>query len=232
MGQRFLPPEKIIEESAALILKEIEKSILERGRCLLGFSGGKSPSALYEAVAKKLQIPSISNLVICLVDERAVPLDHAESNYRLLQEHFVSQLPLTSERPQLIFPDTSLPLKDAAARYDQQLKTLLRESGGLDLCLLGIGDDGHTASLFPGMEKYYPPEESETCAFSLPDSPTGRARISMSYRMILKSKKIFFYVPGESKKQILDRVLAKDAPLFCASQYIIRNHPDVLVIRS
>lgn len=81
-------------------------------------------------------------------DERCVPLDHEDSNHRLVSANFISKVPILAEHVHTI--DPTLPAAGAAAAYEAQLVEVLGDSPALDLLLLGMGPDGHTCSLFPG----------------------------------------------------------------------------------
>ena len=127
--------------AAARIALELTKAIAERGRASLALAGGTTPKATYESLAG-LQL-DWSLIDVFFGDERCVPADHAESNYRLAKAALFDRIAIPSERIHRMLGE--LADRDAAARaYEAELP------GRLDVVVLGIGEDGHTASLFPG----------------------------------------------------------------------------------
>ncbi len=143
---------ELFEAAAAEFAALASQAVQARGRFTVALSGGSTPKALYSLLAAKSNIPW-DKIYFFWGDERHVPPDHPESNYRMTSEALLSRV---RARPENIFR-IHAEEKDAAAaalQYEQALKDYFHLSPGdfprFDLVLLGIGTDGHTASLFPG----------------------------------------------------------------------------------
>lgn len=137
--------EEFIEASAAVVEKAILVALAAHGRCTLGLSGGSTPGPVYEALGMRRTI-DWERVHIFLVDERCVPATDERSNARLVGATLLAHAPVPDL--QRHFPATSLPPADAADAYDETLRALLPD-GGPDIVVLGMGEDGHVASLFP-----------------------------------------------------------------------------------
>ena len=232
MEQLYLRPHDVVDKTAQILLKEILTFTQQKGYCSLVLSGGKSPTALYQKLAKLLPATVLARLHLFLLDERYVPVDSLESNAKMVFENFLSPLPQASRPdPQHIhFMQTNLDEKSCAQQYHQEIVNELRNFGPFDLIFMGAGSDGHVASLFPGREKDWPTQE--VTAF-VTQSPDGLRRISMNYPVILGAKKLFLYVIHERKKTLVEKILAQDSsssslPVF----QILNNHTQITFIYS
>lgn len=177
-------------------------------------SGGSTPQYLYELLAKDEWQEQIKweQAHIFFGDERCVPKDHADCNYRMAYESLLQHLPTPASQIHRIKGENN-PVAEAA-RYEKLIKTILTSISStkpiFTLTLLGLGRDGHTASLFPG--------DSTLQTSSIVTSvPTPRAmspaveRISLSLKGIGRSRNICFLVHGKGKEQMVDEALsAKD----------------------
>ncbi len=207
------PPDaaSCITQSVDLLSRAIASSINRRGHCLLGLSGGKTPKELYKALGEALNV-EWGRVHLFLIDERCVPPDHEESNIRLLKTTILrGRAHEFSER--CTFPDTSLPPQQCADQYDQALRALFKEKGPADLLLIGIGTDGHVASLFPPV-----PQEAfgERCAIhtTTPSTGSGQAdvfaihdRISMTIPPLHQAHQQIFFFTGEEKRRTWDAMM-------------------------
>ena len=127
---------------ARWIAVETIAAIRERGACALGLSGGRTPEPVYRELASARDI-DWTRVTVFFADERAVPPDDPESNYRMVREALLSRVPIPHSNVHRMEAERSD--RDAAAReYERALPP------ALDVLLLGVGEDGHTASLFPG----------------------------------------------------------------------------------
>lgn len=141
---RVLPTAELPARAADWVAQVLVDIAAANGRVTLGLSGGTTPRAMHEALACSSAVPWLAVRVF-FGDERAVPPDHPDSNYRMAQESLLNRVPIPPSQVYRMRGED--PDRDAAARaYD----TLLPET--LDVLVLGIGEDGHTASLFPGAE--------------------------------------------------------------------------------
>jgi 6-phosphogluconolactonase len=135
-------PEQLARPAAEWLEGEIAASIRARGGCALGLAGGRTPEPVYRELAQAAEI-DWSRVSVFFGDERAVPPDHAESNYRMVRAALLSRVPIPAasvHRMEAERADREL----AAREYERLLPA------ALDILVLGVGPDGHTASLFPG----------------------------------------------------------------------------------
>ena len=164
-----------------------------------------------------------SRITLFWTDERAVPPDDPESNYGMAEQLLLS--PLGAKAPRAIRMPAEAPLGQAALWYDDALAT---ELGGapLDLAVLGIGEDGHIASLFPGHQALMQ-DELRTVAIEDAPKPPPR-RLSLSLRFILQTKKIWLVAIGQRKLPVLHAAINKTSnstPL----DFVMRQAKDVVV---
>lgn len=168
----------------------------------LAVSGGSSPIRLFELLAQASQTRKIlwERVVICWVDERMVLPDHAYSNYGLAKKWLLNSAPLS---PGQVFPmRTDYPSPDAAAQaYEQTLRTLFcdQEFPRFDLILLGMGSDGHIASLFPGDPAL---KENTRWVAAVPDPGMDPLvpRLTLTLPVLNQAKRIIALVPGAGKR--------------------------------
>jgi 6-phosphogluconolactonase len=189
-----------------------ETTVLKPGPARIALCGGMTPQPAYALLAQDPLLHRLPwNKVHWIIgDERFVPPGNPASNYRMVRDAFLSRVPAPAENVHAIATE-GIDLDEAAAQYDTQLKQLygsqaLRMDRPLfDLTLLGIGDDGHTASLLKGNpvldehDRWVAPVHAE------PD------RVTLTYPALESSRLVAFIVAGEDKQEILDRVLTGDA---------------------
>ena len=180
--------ESLQEDAAAHVLQSAERSIRERGIFRLVLAGGNTPKALYEKLARA--DAAWHAWEIYFGDERCLPSSHAERNSRMAFESWLSHVPIPENRIHVI--PAELGPGEGAARYSE----ILKDIGEFDLVLLGLGEDGHTASLFPGKTWG---DQDAFAVFDAPKPPPER--ISLSASRLSLSRQVFFLVSGESKKQ-------------------------------
>uniref|UniRef100_UPI00055E8A1D 6-phosphogluconolactonase n=1 Tax=Pseudomonas asplenii TaxID=53407 RepID=UPI00055E8A1D len=142
IGQAFRTPALLAEGQALAVAQQLRTAIAARGVATLVVSGGRSPVAFFQNLAK--QDLDWSQVVISLADERWVPVEHADSNAGLLKRHLLQG---AAARARFIGLYNAAANLDEAARQADQF---LAELPDIDVLVLGMGDDGHTASLFPG----------------------------------------------------------------------------------
>jgi 6-phosphogluconolactonase len=181
-----------------------------QGRARIAISGGSTPQAVLEALADPAQ-PWRSRmpwqkLEIYWVDERCVPPDDADSNYRMTREALLDHVPLRPEQIHRI--EGELEPEAAAARYESELRSSFRlEDAGsprFDLVALGMGEDGHTASLFPqtGALREF---GRLVAANHVPQKDAWR--VTLTWPVINHARSVFFLVSGQQKAAILKEVL-------------------------
>jgi 6-phosphogluconolactonase len=162
----------------------------------VALSGGETPRPLYELLAARSRLPW-EQVDVFFADERCVPPDHAASNYRLAHETLLARVPARVHR----MPGETC----AAAAYEAEIVSLLGERPALDLALLGIGEDGHTASLFPN-DPALAIEDRLVAAVQRPDWP----RLTLTLPVLSAAAVALFLVAGASKRGALSRMLADD----------------------
>jgi 6-phosphogluconolactonase len=143
-----------------------------------------------------------SRVLIVFGDERCVPPDHPESNYRMAKEALLDHVPIPLDNIYRI--EGELPPVEAAARYDLLLRRVLGPAPTLDLCLLGMGADGHTASLFPGSSALG--ERRALCVATHAPS-LGVDRITLTWPVLSSARAVVISTPGAEKAPALATAL-------------------------
>ncbi len=198
----------------------IEAFIEEQGQkpLRIALSGGSSPKAIYEKLAKNAEI-DWGKIEFYQVDERYVPEESEDSNAKLIRESLTSKIPTLKA---FYTFDTSKPIEEALTAYEDRLRKLSKPL--FDLVLLGLGPDGHTASLFPHGPEL---EELERPVVSS-NAPTGiKERLSLSLPAIMNSQKVIFLVRGAGKKEIVEKWLESDLSEEEIPAKVLLDHPDV-----
>lgn len=186
------------------------------GRFALCLSGGTTPRRIYELLGSDAFRTSLDwqKLHLFWGDERFVPADHKDSNFRMARETLIERVPVPAEQVHPIPTGCGSP-EEAAALYEATLqafyggKALDPERPLFDLTLLGLGEDGHTASLFPGTKALDERAAWVTSIVGVKPEP----RVSLTYPAIEASGEILFVVSGAAKQGILGRLLANDESL-------------------
>ena len=190
-----------------IISTQIKEAIERKGSCIIGLSGGSTPQPIYRALAQ--QDIDWSNVFVFLVDERYCNATSDDSNQHMLRTTLLKEAAIPEEN--ITFPDTSLPLQDCINKYSVDLKAQWGEYLP-DVITLGIGDDGHIASLFPPLDETAMGDEkgvihTTTDAFAVHD------RISLSLNMVAAAQKHVFLLKGENKKDTWNDMLSSPEPV-------------------
>jgi 6-phosphogluconolactonase len=182
-----------------------KKSIQKNDRFVVALSGGSSPKAIFKLLATEEYAEHIewNKVYFFWVDERWVPLDDDKSNARMTFETLLNKVPVHEDHIFPMYKEGILP-EEYAGEYEQQIRNILGNEGIFDFILLGMGDDGHTASLFPG-EKVLDEKEKWVSAYYL--KPQEMFRITLTAPIINKADNILVVAFGESKKHALNEVL-------------------------
>jgi 6-phosphogluconolactonase len=186
-------------------------AVAARGKARIAISGGNTPKTTFELLAnpaeRYLKAMPWEKIELYWVDERCVPPDHPDSNYRMTREALLSKVPL---KPEQVFRiEGELEPDAAAARYETEIRAQFRLEGAevprFDVLALGMGNDGHTASLFPhtaGLHELtriaianHVPQQKETW------------RVTLTWPVIVEAADIFFLIEGKAKTDPLHRVL-------------------------
>lgn len=181
-----LPLATFVEDAAHLLAVALRD--LEDGDRSLALSGGTTPGPIYAALARSAGVPW-ERIRIFFADERAVPAEDRASNYRLVRETLLERLPVPAAAV-LRMEAERADLEEAAARYERLLPRRL------DVLVLGIGEDGHTASLFPGSPALAEGTRRVTTARS-PSPPT--ARLTVTPFVLRSARRIFLFARGPAK---------------------------------
>lgn len=182
-----------------------KKAILKHNRFVVALSGGSSPKAIFNLLATQEYAEKIEwhKLYFFWVDERWVALDDEKSNAKMTFEALFNKVPVNKDHIFPMYKEGTLP-EEYAKEYEQEIKNILGNEGVFDFILLGMGDDGHTASLFPG-EKVLEENEKWVHAYYL--KPQEMFRITLTAPIINKAENILVVAFGESKKHALNEVL-------------------------
>jgi 6-phosphogluconolactonase len=190
-------------EAAALIAGEARTALAARGRFIVAVSGGKTPWAMLRHLANE-DLPW-KNIHIVQVDERVAPTGHPDRNLTHLHESLLEHAPIPPEQIHAM-PVGEADLQVAAANYAKTLENIAGSPPVLDLVHLGMGPDGHTASLVPG--------DPVLQVNNVDVAPTGvyqgRRRLTLTYPTINRARKILWLITGAEKVPMLARLLKAD----------------------
>ncbi|MDQ3021182.1 MAG: 6-phosphogluconolactonase [Bacteroidota bacterium] len=204
----FDTPHELSDSFAAEFKKGCDEVISNKGTFNIAISGGSTPKLLFEVLAKdyknKIDWMKVN---IFWVDERCVPPDDEESNFGMTKKILLNKVSLPESNVHRIFGENE-PQKEAI-RYSEIIKYNLNFKNGFpvfDLILLGVGDDGHTASIFPDQMKLL--NSKNICGVAI--HPVSRQkRITLTGKIINNAERIYFLVTGKSKAIIISEILNK-----------------------
>ena len=180
----------------------------ERDPFTVALSGGSTPHRTYEMLAEgpfRDRIPW-DRVHVLWGDERCVPPDHADSNYRMTSEALLEKVPIPPGNVHRIEGEPEP--ERAAVRYEAVLKALLGPGSRLDLVLLGMGTDGHTASLFPGTAAL---QEDERSAVAVYVQKLESWRVTLTLPTLNAARNVIFLVSGSGKAPVLARIRGGEA---------------------
>jgi len=198
----FPDKERMISPLANFIVERQKIAISTSGRFTIALSGGSLPQMLTGLIS----IPDVEwdKWFVFFVDERCVPLDHADSNFKACDQYLFQQVPIP--RSQIFVINPSLPPEMIARDYQMQMEFFFGNIPEFDLIALGMGPDGHTASLFPGHPLCSISDERIWISH-ITDSPKmPLERITFTYPIINRAKKVVFVVTGDAKAQVLSQM--------------------------
>jgi 6-phosphogluconolactonase len=196
-------------QAAALTLDVQRQAVQERGRFLIALSGGRTPEQLYHRLSSRACAVSEewSSTLFFFSDERCVPPDHPESNYRLAEQALFRPLNIPQDRIHRMRGEHPDP-PAAAREYEDVLRAAAKAEHmpwpQLDLVMLGVGNDGHTASLFPGTDALHEHQRWVTVGHAPSNPPT---RLTLTLGVINQATVVLFLASGESKSDIIKRIL-------------------------
>jgi len=196
----------VAREAAKFIAAEARSAVAERGRFVMAVSGGHTPWQMLRALAKE-KVPW-ENVHVVQVDERVAPPGDADRNLSHLRESLVEHAPLRSEQIHAM-PVESVDLDAAAKRYALTLREIAGSPPVLDLAHLGLGPDGHTASLVPSD----PVLKVTDVDVALTGVYQGRRRMTLTYPMLNRSRRVLWLVTGNDKVNALARLREGDTSI-------------------
>jgi 6-phosphogluconolactonase len=196
----------LFEAAAAEFTAQAAKAVGDNGRFTVALSGGSTPKTLYSLLATTPGIPW-DKIYFFWGDERHVPPDHPESNYRMVREALLSKVPVPAENIFRIRAEEQ-GAAAAARQYEQALKDFFHLAPGkfprFDLILLGIGTDGHTASLFPGTAAL---NETQRLVVANWVPTFNTDRLTFTFPVLDAAAYVMFLASGTDKAPILHEIL-------------------------
>lgn len=211
MWHEFTSSADCVDAMVRDIGKQLQREVNETGTATLAVSGGRSPIPLFQALAQT-ELPW-RQITVALVDERHVPLDHPDSNEKLVRSYL-----LQNKAAQAKFAGLVSDPDDIAASVSQANT----QRNDLTMVILGMGDDGHTASLFPEapqLAQGLAPDQVKRYLHMTPGT-AAHERISMTLAAMLGSKRIVLAIAGEHKRRVYEE----------AAQQVTRTLPISYVI--
>jgi 6-phosphogluconolactonase len=198
--------EAVAQRAADVIAEEARKSVAARGRFVMAVSGGHTPWLMLRALASAdMPWPALH---VVQVDERVAPPGHTDRNLTHLRESLLDHAPLAADQVHAM-PVEFADLEAAAAKYAETLRQISGTPPVLDLVHLGLGPDGHTASLVPGD----PVLKVNDADVAITGIYQGRQRMTLTYPMINRCRKILWVVTGGEKVEMLQRLLNGDVSI-------------------
>lgn len=204
-------PGALSRAAAERVARDADDAIRRSGRFTIALAGGTTPRALYELLAGEYRpLVDWTHTEVFFGDERGVPPDDAASNYAMARDALLARVPvgrvhrIAGERPPA----------DAARAYDAELRAAFPDDGAptFDVALLGLGADGHTASLFPGGAAL---DERTAWAVAVPPPESAAPhveRVSLTLPALNRARAVYLLASGAEKRPVVRRVLAGAAP--------------------
>jgi 6-phosphogluconolactonase len=204
--------EELSRVVADVISVEIDAAVSLRGRFSIALSGGRTPRLLFEYLASHYcDRVDWDNVHLFWGDERYVPEDHPDSNYAMAVSALISRVPIPQQNVHRMPTGSDSPENEADS-YERLLRNFFSEGAekssdfSFDLILQGLGEDGHTASLFPG-DPVLLERERWVVPVKAPPDYSPQERITLTYPVLNRSRKAFFVVSGEGKRVVLNAIL-------------------------
>jgi 6-phosphogluconolactonase len=196
--------ESVAQRAASIIAEEVWAAVCARGLFVMAVSGGHTPWLMLRGLATAGIVPWTA-VHIVQVDERVAPAGDSDRNLTHIRESLLERTPL---RPEQIYamPVESTDLEAAAAQYAETLRRIAGTPPIIDLVHLGLGPDGHTASLVPGD----PVLDVESADVGLSGPYQGRRRMTLTYPILNRARRVLWVVTGSEKAGMVSRLLDGD----------------------
>ncbi|MGA7827226.1 MAG: 6-phosphogluconolactonase [Geobacteraceae bacterium] len=215
----FESAEAAAVRGADLFFTAAREAIAEQGRFTVALSGGSTPIPLFRRLAEEALGSGLdwSAVHIFWADERCVPPDHPESNYRLAEDLFLSKLPTPGATIHRVAGELSP--DEAACHYETELVASFpdEEIPVFDLLLLGVGSDGHTASLFPGMDLERLASRKAVAVYV---EKLQSSRVTLTLPVLVRARRTIFLVTGVAKATIVREILGDGEDCRCPASRV------------
>ncbi len=200
----------LAREAAKIVMESVASAVAARKVATVAVSGGSTPKKLFETLADEYHKSRIAwdRLHIFFVDERGVPPNHADSNYGMAKAALFSKVPLPESNIHRMTGEM-LPPAEAAKAYESTLRASFKVDKSIpvfDLILLGLGEDGHTASIFPKMEAL---EETAKWVMATYVEKLKSNRLTLTFPVLNAARRAIFLVAGKSKAPVLKDILTQ-----------------------
>src|SRR5438445_9619282 len=215
MGREIIRTKNFVADAANFIVDLAHKALAERKEFRIALSGGNTPRPVYSEVARIGRDLPWERILITFGDERCVPPDDAQSNYRMARETLL--LPASVPDKSVMRMRGEIDPQIAAQQYQDDVDLLATQRGEQiyrhDLILLGVGDDGHTASLFPESKALNEQNQRVVANFV---TKLNTWRLTFTFPLINHARHVCFLVSASKQAKLIDRVINRD-PQFPAS---------------
>lgn len=201
--EKFNHDGDLIDHFSRLVCRQLEQAVAKRGHAYLVVSGGRTPIPLFERLSK--QMLPWPRITILLADERWVPATSSDSNERLVREHLLQHQAAAANFISL------LSAAEHASEAVNEVNARLTELPCFDVVILGMGEDGHTASLFPCSEQLEQALTTTAAVVAVTPTTAPHERMSLSLQRLLKSRHIYFHLSGAAKASVLEQALQPSA---------------------
>jgi 6-phosphogluconolactonase len=221
---------ELVESAFQNWMKASQKAIRERGLFAVALSGGKTPLPFYQKLSRCRKPEFWERIHIFFADERFVPRSHPDSNFRMIERRLIrpARIPAQNIHPIPVERET---VGEAAREYEGILKAFFNLKPGeipvFDLILLGVGEDGHTASLFPGSSALL---ESEKLVSPVELDKDLHDRVTLTLPVLNRATRVIFLVLGREKAEVMQRVISKKDPALPASRVRPRSGDTVFFL--
>jgi 6-phosphogluconolactonase len=205
---------KTREEFIAKSVVFIEKICKENEKKYIALSGGSTPAPVYRSLAKADL--DFSKLYFYQVDERFVPREYEDSNYKMINKS------LNIKDKNFNYFDTDYSIEESLERYEKELLKIPKQE--FDLSILGVGQDGHIASLFPNSKAF---SSEKLVANTQTDIFNIHERLTITKDIILNSKKILILLIGENKRKVLDELESPSKNEESFPVLLLKDHKDL-----
>ena len=200
-----------LEQNAAVEIANVMKAAIDdRGVCFVALSGGETPRQIYRRLGRDPLKDRVNwnHVHLFFSDERSVPPNDSQSNYGMVERSLLSWIDIPRQNVHRIKGEIEPSL--AAQEYEEALKSTIGDKQGrFDLMLLGLGEDGHVASMFPGTEVI---DEQVALVRPVRNPNQNIQRVTLTFPVINSSREIIFLVSGRRKSSIVQRVLGTSKP--------------------